>query len=1004
MKRLSSCLLGLMSFWTLGLCVASLGADPNYQPKIAPASAEGELAIQQFVKPDGFEVKLFAAEPMLANPVVFCLDEQGRVYVCETFRQQQGVEDNRSHMKWLLDDLAAQSVSDRIDFFRKHLGDSVNNYTKEDDRIRLIEDTDGDGKADKATVYADGFRNIEDGTAAGILARGGKVYLTDIPKLYQLQDTNLDGESDQRQVLADGFGVRVAFRGHDMHGLVLGPDGRLYFSIGDRGYHVTSDTGEKLHRPDTGAVFRCEQDGSKLEVFAYGLRNPQELAFDDFGNLFTGDNNSDSGDQARWVYVTQGSDQGWRMYFQYLPDRGPWNRERMWYPYKADDETTRVQPAFIVPPILNLADGPSGLVYYPGVGLPERYDGHFFLCDFRGGAGNSGVRSFGIEPDGATFKVTDSHWFLKSILATDVDFGHDGKVYVSDWVDGWNGPGKGRIYTFEHPESRKNTAVTSAKAIMADGFDQRTPEELIELLSHADRRVRLESQLALASRGARLFQESQSATVGNLLWQRAIAAGPASSDLPTDVNSRLQRLGRLHAIWGLGHLMRLTGQSIGSLDELLKSDDVEVRSQALRVVADLKQPTSGWGRESIASWLKDPSPRVRYFAAIALSKMGNESDLPALLQLLADNHDADPVVRHAAVMGLTSVDADALLKHANNTDRSVRLGLVVALRRKLDPRIAQFLKDGDPQIIEEAARAIHDESIVDALPALARLADSPSEKSDALLRRVLSANFRLGGVEEAKRVARVAAAASTPEPLRLEAVAELLQWEEPSVLDRVNNQFRPIGDNPRPLNEKGFIAATTVRPVDGIADAVRTSLGGILAGPDKVRGEGVKLAAKYGIKEVGPALFTILSDVTQPAQVRAEALTALDAVDDPKLADAMALGLKGDADILRIAARSALTRRQPELALPQLKEVVIAKGSTVAERQAAIIGLASMKSETADAALLEWLRQLAGKPADIPAAVHLDLIDAARSRNSEPFQKVIAAIDSSRNAEDPLSA
>jgi quinoprotein glucose dehydrogenase len=151
-----------------------------------------------------------------------------------------------------------------------------------------------------------------------------------------------------------------------MHGLQLGPDGRIYFSIGDRGYHVTNQEGQLLARPDTGAVFRCDLDGSHLEVFALGLRNPQELAFDDFGNLFTGDNNSDSGDKARWVYVVEGGDAGWRMYYQYLPDRGPWNREHTWHPYREDAATTAVQPASTIPPIVNVADGPSGLVYYPG--------------------------------------------------------------------------------------------------------------------------------------------------------------------------------------------------------------------------------------------------------------------------------------------------------------------------------------------------------------------------------------------------------------------------------------------------------------------------------------------------------------------------------------------------------------------------------------------------------------------------------------------------------------
>ena len=116
-------------------------------------------------------------------------------------------------------------------------------------------------------------------------------------------------------------------------------------------------------------MLRCNPDGTELEVFATGLRNPQELAFDEFGNLFTGDNNSDSGDKARWVYLVEGGDSGWRIGYQFIAgpiSRGPWNEEKLWYP--AFDG----QAAYIVPPIANIADGPSGLAYDPGVSLlPE---------------------------------------------------------------------------------------------------------------------------------------------------------------------------------------------------------------------------------------------------------------------------------------------------------------------------------------------------------------------------------------------------------------------------------------------------------------------------------------------------------------------------------------------------------------------------------------------------------------------------------------------------------
>ena len=113
------------------------------------------------------------------------------------------------------------------------------------------------------------------------------------------------------------MGVHFSLLGHDLHGLCRGPDGRLYFSVGDRGLHVETENGV-LAYPDTGCVLRCEMDGTGLEVFATGLRNPQELVFDEFGYLFTGDNNSDGGDKARFVYLPEGADCGWRIGYQWI--------------------------------------------------------------------------------------------------------------------------------------------------------------------------------------------------------------------------------------------------------------------------------------------------------------------------------------------------------------------------------------------------------------------------------------------------------------------------------------------------------------------------------------------------------------------------------------------------------------------------------------------------------------------------------------------------------------
>lgn len=938
----------------LGLS-AVVGWAEEYNPPVAPASAEGQQAIGSFKVPDGVKVQLFAAEPMVANPVVFGIDHAGKVYVCETFRQQKGVEDNRSHMSWLLDDLALQTVDERVAMFRKHLGEGVNDYTKEQDRLRLIEDTNGDGVADKATVFADGFNAIEDGTGAGVLIHNGDVFYTCIPKLWKLRDSSGDGKADAKVALADGFGVRVAFRGHDMHGLQLGPDGRIYFSIGDRGYHVTNQEGQLLARPDTGAVFRCDLDGSHLEVFAFGLRNPQELAFDDFGNLFTGDNNSDSGDKARWVYVVEGGDSGWRMYFQYLPDRGPWNRENIWHPYREDAETTAVQPASTIPPILNLGDGPSGLVYYPGTGLPERYKGHFFLADFRGASGNSGVRSFAMEPSGASFKLVDSHWYLEHILATDVDFTPDGRMMVSDWVDGWNGPNKGRLYTFTDTASQSEATQRVAKWL-ADGLSATPAAEVASLMGHADRRVRQLAQFELA-------QRKDLATLAQLL----------TTDQP--------QLAQIHAVWALWQLGRAGSSVTPAVITALSSKDAEVRAQTAKVAGELKLPEA---EAALIQLVQAGSAREQFFAAIALGHLQSNEAVPALVELLATNQDNDPMLRHAAVMGLAGAADQAVVKqHATDSSRSIRLGVLLAMRRWQDPEIARFLSDGDLDLVVEAARAIHDLPIAEALPALASLTVSPLN-SDALLRRVMNANFRLGEVAGAQRIANLAASKALPEVLRLEAVAELMDWDHPPVLDRVTNQHRPL-------------AARDAAPVRG---AVQSALGSLLAGTDRVRTEGVKLAAKYGITEIGPELAKLLADPEQPSKVRVESLKALGALKSPLLNTAVDTGLKDTDPSMRSEARRLLASTDPDRAVGELSAVLLQ--GTPGEQQSAVRVLAGLKSQSAESVLAAQLKSLAA--GTLAPEVELDLLEAVEARQSPSLGAALSEYLKARPQNDVLAA
>ena len=275
-------------------------------PELPDGTDAATKRIPAFKVPVGMKVELFAAEPKLASPVAIGLDERNRVFVAEEYRFNLGTEENRTRPFLLDDDLQIETLDDRLKMFEKFAAKfegGMDWFRKTADQVRLVEDTDGDGKADRATVFAPDFNGTLDGLAAGVMATDGDVYFTCIPNLWRLRDTNGDGVADERTIIHTGFGVNAGFLGHDLHGLCWGPDGKLYFSVGDRGFHLQTHEGRTLHGPRNGAVFRCYPDGSELEVVMRGLRNPQEIAFDQFGNLFAADNNCDKGDHSRMVFV-----------------------------------------------------------------------------------------------------------------------------------------------------------------------------------------------------------------------------------------------------------------------------------------------------------------------------------------------------------------------------------------------------------------------------------------------------------------------------------------------------------------------------------------------------------------------------------------------------------------------------------------------------------------------------------------------------------------------------
>jgi quinoprotein glucose dehydrogenase len=930
--------------------LSRLPRDANNSP-----SKEAEMALSSFRLPEGVQARVWAAEPMLANPVCFCFDEKGRCYVAETFRLHHGVADNRDHPEWVEDDLASRTVEDRVSLYHKYLGDKFHDYEIETDRIRLLEDTKGAGRADKTTVFADGFKDAPVGIGAGLLARQGRVYYTCIPDLWLLQDTQGTGKADMRQSLATGFGVHVSFFGHDMHGLRMGPDGRIYFSIGDRGFNVTTREGKKLVNPDSGAVLRCEPDGSNLEIVATGLRNPQELAFDDHGNLFTVDNNSDSGDRCRLICIVEGADYGWRAGYQYgssLGDRGPYNAEKVWSLGDPD------QPASVLPALAHITTGPAGLCYNPGAtALPARYAGHFFVCDFQGASSRSGVYSFAVKPKGAAFEITDAHEFIRGLLPTDCDFGPDGGFYVSDWVHGWHLPGKGRIYRFADVEAAKNPKITETKKLLVEGFEGKSIPDLQRLLHHTDERVLQEIQFALAAKGrdVRLFLAD---------------AVENSPDTPV----------RLHAVWGLGQLARGgDSEATAALVAILKHHDTEVRTQAARALADSRTATAA----PLLPLLRDPSPRVRFFAAIALAETKPDREaLQAVVAMLRENGDGDAYLRHAGVMALAGTgDRAALLAAGRDESAAVRLAVAAALRRLRASEVADLLTDADPRVATEAARAIHDEPISAAMPQLAAMLDRPKQP-EFLLWRALNAHFRLGKSEDAAALAAFSVRPDVPEKLRIEAVKMLGTWANPGRRDRITGLPQDLGSRDATL----------------AADALHKQLTTLLAGPDDLLAEAAAAAGSLGIKEVAPQMFDLASDGKRKTGTRVAALRALGAIKDENTTKARRMALADGDPRVRAEGRRLLAQAKPGEAIPVLAQA-LEQGELI-EKQSALAVLGEMKGTEADELLGKALDQLLAK--DYPAELQVDLLEAAATRDSGPVWEKYRRFEDNRSKDDPL--
>ena len=740
---------------------------------------------------EAYQGYTWVAAPYLKGPASMDIDPKGRVFVSEARRMGKGVPDNRRKGWRIYEDYRLKTVEDRLDSYQRNQHRKpMEWYEQEADQVLRFVDTDGNGAPDQYSVFDDRCRETADGIGFSLLAEEDAVYFTCIPALRKLVDKDDDGKAEEHHRLVEGFGVRVCFKGHDLHGITRGPDGRLYFSVGDRGYSVINDQGERLAAPSRGAIFRCDDDGSNFEVYAHGLRNPQEISFDEYGNLFTFDNTGDFGDKARVVYVLDNTDSGWTADYQshhqhvtYL-DWGKFHIwQAMWVGESMFDLHKESSPQWVYPPIGHVGNGPSGVTYMTGPAVPDSLKGKFLMCNYRGSPTRSEVLAIPIESKGAGFSVGEVTSYISGLNASDVELGYDGKVYLVEFGSGWSPDDKGSVQVAHLRDLNLTKKGDAVAQLFEQGFKQRSIDELINLLAHSDQRVRQSAQFALVKKGKSVLP----------VFKEIIAQAKPDEKAP------------LHAVWGVGQFARAGYESAkAELIECLNHKLIEIRANSARLCGDLGLVQS---KAKLIGQLKDSSPRVSSLAAIALGRVasaGDDETITALLDLATRNSEGnfDVTTRHAVLSALCRLSGPEKLSTLDGHSSSeVRLLAVIALRRLEYSALGKFLQDENEQVKLEALRAIFDTSAVDTAVGQKLLKINYGGLPPFIQARLLVAAARQGDANGFAYVMTMATDSQLDKEVQKLALHALQRWDTYPEMDPFLGSLRPVTHDRIPVNQ-----------------------------------------------------------------------------------------------------------------------------------------------------------------------------------------------------------
>ncbi len=616
------------------ICRSTLSALALIAVLASPALGKQppEKAVANLDIGDGLETTLFASEPMMLSPSSIDIDHLGRVWVCE-------VVNYRGHR----------------------------NKRPEGDRILVLEDTTGDGKADKSTVFYQG-REID--SVHGVCVLGNKVIISAGDNVWIMTDEDGDLKADSKKALFTKIGG--AQHDHGIHAFSFGPDGKLYFNFGNAsrqladadGKIITDKAGNEVkasRQPyQQGMAFRCDMDGSNVETLGWNFRNNWELCVDSFGTVWQSDNDDDGNKAVRINFVMEFGNYGFRDEFT---GKG-WRDKRTNIEKEIPLRHWHLNDPGVVPNLLQTGQGsPTGIVVYEGSLLPAGFQNQVIHCD----AGPNVTRAYPVKTDGAGYSAemvnilygARDKWFRPS----DVCVAPDGSLFVADWYD----PGVGGHGMRDLDGGRIFRVATPGSKYSVPKIDLSTAEGAAEALTNPNGEARYLAWNALHEMGAKAVPALEA------LWK---------GDNPRH---------RARALWALG---KMEGKGQDVVNAALADADPDIRITGIRLARQLELNLI----DTVKKVLKDKSAAVRREASIALRFDGSKAANDLWAELALQHTGEDRWYLEALGIG-SDLHADGrfaawLAKAGKNWKSDGGRDIVWRVRSKQAPEyLARIIKD-----------------------------------------------------------------------------------------------------------------------------------------------------------------------------------------------------------------------------------------------------------------------------------------------------------------------